>query len=524
MRRGWSFAFGAVAALGLAAGAAAQTLSIGLGASPSALDPHFHNQTPTNAIGQHVFESLLGRDARMQAQPELATAVTTTDAITWDVTLRTDVTWHDGQPFTADDVLFTFERAPNVPNSPGSFGTYTRTIRSIVATGPHALRIVTSGPNPLLPAEIANIMIISRRHGEGASTQDYNSGKAMIGTGPYRFESYAAGNLLTYRRNDAYWGEREPWAQLRMRIITNPAARVATLLAGDVDVINDIPSTDVRRLTNDARFRVFTISSNRLVFLGFDRTEQGLETGFIKAHDGSALTRNPLSDPRVLRALSLAIDRRAIVERINQGEAVLANQYVPEGFFGWSPDIPAPAYDPEEARRLLAEAGWPQGFRLTLVTSNDRIMNAPQMVQAISQMWTRIGVQTVPELMPHSVFARRRDRIEFPALMNSGGIATGEALSMLVGQLGTRSRDNLFGAQNRIRYSNPALDALLREASVELDQGRRLALLQRGQMMALDDFAMPPILFQVNNWGARAGIRIEPRMDQATLAMSMRRE
>lgn len=512
----------AAALLLAAAPAIAQTLTVGLATPPTALDPHYHAHAQSSATAAHVFEALHRSDAAMQLTPQLATDATSADGITWNVALREGVRWHDGTPFTADDVVFAIQRAGNVPNSPGSFGTYTREVRSIEATGPHSLRITAAAPAPLLMANLSNIFIVSRRHGEGATTDDYNSGRAMVGTGPYRFARWTTGSEIQFTRHDTHWEGRQPWERATFRVIANNAARTASLLAGDVDVIADIPSTDVARLRADRRFQVFTIASSRLVFLGFDATDDALATGHIRAAEGApALTRNPLGDVRVRRALSLAIDRRALVERINEGQAIATGQFLPEGFFGFFPDIPVERTDLDAARRLLVEAGYPNGFRLTLATSNDRIVNSARMVQAIAQMWTRIGVATTVETMPHAVFTPRRNRYEIPVFLSSWGNQTGEALYTLVPQLGTRGRGGL-GNANRIRYSNPALDRLLVAAGGELDAPRRLALIRQATDLALAEAVMPPLLLQVNNWGARQGIAMTPRIDQYTLAMSIR--
>lgn len=511
------------AVLALAAShAAAQTLTVGLATPPTALDPHYHAHAQSSATAAHVFETLHAPDAAMQITPVLATEARTTDGIVWHVRLREGVTWHDGSPFTAEDVAFSIRRAGNVPNSPGSYGTYTREVREVEVLGPHELRITARAAAPLLMANLANIYIVSRRHGEGATTEDYNSGKAMIGTGPYRFARWSPGTEIHFSRNDAHWRGTQPWAGASFRVIANNSARTAALLAGDVDVIADIPSSDVARVRADRRFQIFTIASNRLVFLGLDGTDAALATGHVRAAEGAPdLTRNPLGEARVRRALSMAIDRRALVERINEGQAIATGQFLPEGFFGYFADISVERYDPDGARRLLAEAGYPNAFRLTLTTSNDRIVNSARMVQAIAQMWTRIGVATSVETMPHSVFTPRRNRYELPVFLSSWGNQTGEALYTLVPQLGTRGQGGL-GNANRIRYSNPALDRLLIAASAEIDAPRRLSLIRQATDLALAEGVMQPLLLQVNNWGARQGLAMTPRIDQYTLAMSIR--
>ncbi|MCC7428744.1 MAG: ABC transporter substrate-binding protein [Alphaproteobacteria bacterium] len=514
----------AVAATLGAGGALAQTLTIGQATPPTSLDPHFHRHSQNAANATHVFDTLFLRNARMQLEPGLAVSARALNDTTWEFKLREGVTFHDGSPFTSDDVAFTFRRAPSVPNSLGSYGSFFRDVAGVTIVDPMTFRVQTRGPAPLIVGDLSNIFIISRKHGENATTDDYNSGRAMIGTGPYRFAAYQPGVHVTYARNDSYWRVREPWERAVFRIIPNNAARVAALLAGDVDVIADLPTTDVERLRSDPRLSVFTIAANRLVFLTMDITGEALKTGHISGPNGEALPRNPLDDRRVRQALSMAINREGLVNQINQGQAVLTGQYVPEGFFGYVPDLAPERFDPEGARRLLAEAGWGGGFRITLATSNDRIINSARMVQAIAQMWQRIGVQTNVELMPHAVFSRRRENFELPMFMSSWGNDTGEALSTLVPQIGTRDRNRGLGSANRVRYSNAEFDNLLMLASRELNEEKRFDLIVRATRMAREEAVMQPVLLQVNNWGARKGIRYDARIDQYTLAMSARRE
>ena len=222
--------------------AAAQELRIGLASEPTAMDPHYHNLSPNNSLLSHIFESLVGQDERQRLTPDLAESWKAVDATTWEFKLRRNVRFHDGTPFTADDVIFSFERAPNVEGSPSSFGIYARG-KTFVKVDDHTLHVKTKEPYPLMPNDVSQVFIVSRKHGQGAKTPDYNSGKAAVGTGPYRFVEYTPGNRIVMQRFDQYWGQKPIWQRVTFRALKSDPSRVAALLAGDVDFIDEVPAT-----------------------------------------------------------------------------------------------------------------------------------------------------------------------------------------------------------------------------------------------------------------------------------------
>ncbi|MBR0645785.1 ABC transporter substrate-binding protein [Plastoroseomonas hellenica] len=511
----------ALALLPLAAPAGAQNLTIGIGGSVTSLDPHFYNASPNNSLSMHLFDRLVERDARAQPYPGLATEWRAIEPTVWEFKLRPGVKWHDGRDFTADDVAFTIERTPNVPNSPGGFGGFVRAIRRVEIVDPLTIRFHTAAPHPLLPTELASVAIISRHAAGNATTEDYNAGRAAVGTGPYRLVSYANGDRTELARNDAYWGQRQPWARVSYRIMANDGARSAALLAGDVDVIDQVPSTDLERLGRDQRVVLSRIQGLRVIYLQADFSRSA-NVPFVTDNAGQPLARNPFQDVRVRRALSTAINRQALAERVMEGTAAPTGQWLPEGTFGYNPEVAPPRFDPEGARRLLAEAGFPQGFRMTLHSPNDRYPNDAKTAQAVAQMWTRIGVQTQVDALPWASFAQRSSRQEFAMRLLGWGSVTGEASYMLVNVLGTFDREARTGASNMGRYSNPQLDALTARAASTLDDGQRAALLREGVQMAMDDVGLIPLFQLVNIWAHRRTIAFDSRMDERTLAMSAR--
>ncbi|MBW8269418.1 ABC transporter substrate-binding protein [Caldovatus aquaticus] len=496
-------------------------LAIGIGGAVTSLDPHFYNASPNNSLAMHLFDRLVERDPRARPYPGLAESWRAVEPTVWEFRLRPGVTWHDGRPFTADDVAFTIARAPHVPNSPGGFGGMVRAIARVEVVEPLLLRLHTAAPHPLLPTELASVAIVSRHAGEGATTEDYNAGRAAIGTGPYRLVAHRAGDRTEMARNDAWWGGAEPWARVSYRFIANDGARTAALLAGDVDVIDQVPSTDLARLRRDPRVALHEIQGLRMIHLAFDhsRTENPV---FVADNEGRPLAANPYKDVRVRRALSLAIDRRALAERVMEGTADPTGQWLPPGSFGHDPEVGVPPYDPDAARRLLAEAGYPDGFRLTLHTPNDRYPNDAKTAQAIAQMWTRIGVRTQVEALPWASFAARSARQEFGVRLTGWGSVTGEASYMLVNVFGTYDRARRRGAANSARYSNPALDALTERAVATLDEERRERMLREAVRMVSEDVAIVPLYQLVNIWATRRGLTYAARMDERTVATAVR--
>jgi peptide/nickel transport system substrate-binding protein len=511
----------AIAAGLFAAPAQAQNLRMGVGAQVTSIDPEYHNISPNNAFSSMVYGALVDTDGQSRLIPGLALSWKPIADDIWEFKLRPGVTFHNGKPFTADDVAFTFERIPAVVNSPGSYSTYIYSIAKVDIPDPLTLRLHTKGPDPLLPASLSQVWILSRATHTGASTEDFNSGKLAIGTGPFRVASVQFGNKVELDRNDAYWGEKSPWQHVTYRQITNEATRSASLLAGDVDFIDQVPTADVARMRADPHVRLSEADSLRVIYIAMDQMRTGSSPD-ITDNDGKPLDRNPLMDVRVRRALSLAIDRDAEVARVMEGVASPTIQYMASGTYGYVPDLLPPRADPAEARRLLAEAGYPQGFRITLHGPNDRYPNDHKIVQAVAQMWTRVGVRTTVETQPYAVFITRASRQEFSAFLVSWGTPTGEPSAGLRSTVATYDQKLGLGSVNRARYSNPEFDQQLLAASRVLDDAKREAMLQQATRTVINDVGIIPIHLQKNVWAMRPGLVHAARVDELTRAQDVR--
>ena len=504
-----------LAAVSVTVSALASNLTIALGTDVTAVDPHYHNLTPNNAVAAHLYGYLVERNEKSQMIPGLATEWKAIDPLTWEFRLRKGVKFHDGSDFTAADVVASIERVPKVPNSPSPFTAYTKQIQKIEVVDPYTIRFKTAQPYPLMPSDMSQVAIVSKQYAN-ASTEDFNSGKAAVGTGPYKLVKFTKGDRIELARNDAYWGGRTPWDKVTLRIITQDAARVAALLAGDVQVIENVPTSDVAKLKADKKLSIFRQTSDRLMYVHMDSDRNVTPT--VTAKDGKPLDRNPLKDPRVRKALSKMINRPAIVDRVMEGEAIPAGQLVPDFLFGATKNLKPEPYDPEGAKKLLAEAGYPDGFKVTLHATNNRYVNDARIAQAIAQMWTRAGIPTEVVAMPSATFFPQATDLKFSVMLVGWSTGTGESSSSLKALVMTYNKDKGFGTANRGRYSNPKVDNLTEDAMMTVDDAKREAYLQRAAELAIGDTGIIPLHFQVSIWATRDGIVYAPRVDEQTLA------
>ena len=282
-----------------------------------------------------------------------------------------------------------------------------------------------------------------------------------------------------------------------------------------------MPTSDLAQLRTDPKLTIADIVGLRLIFLWLDHQHPD-GSPFVSGPNGEKLDRNPLQDLRVRRALSLAINRTAITERVMENTAIPTGQFLPRGSFSYVRDLLPPPYDPAKAKQLLAEAGYPGGLRITLHGSNDRYVNDAKIIQAVGQMWTRIGVQTSVEAMPWTAYIGRANKQEFSAFQLGWSSGTGEASNPLRALIATYNAQKGLGTVNRGRYSNRSVDSVIEQAVVTTDDQEREQLLQRATRMALDDVALVPLHQQKNIWAMRKGLTYPARADEENRVFDIR--
>jgi peptide/nickel transport system substrate-binding protein len=296
---------------------------------------------------------------------------------------------------------------------------------------------------------------------------------------------------------------------------------VAALLSGDVQMIETVPTADIARLATDPRLALVDKVSNRVIFLHLNQFTDKAPP-FVAAKDGKPLEKNPFRDVRVRKALSMAIQRDAIAERIMEKRAVPASQLLADAFFGTSRKLKPMKFDPEGAKKLLAEAGYPNGFALTIHGPNNRYINDEKVAQAIAQMFSRIGLDVKVETMPASVYFNRATKLEFGVMLLGWGTESNEQGSAMRSLLATHNPDKGMGVTNRGRYSNPAFDKMLADALVTMDDKKREGLIQQAAEMVMGDVGLIPIHYEVSTWATTKTMKYNARVDQYTLATDLK--
>lgn len=493
--------------------AMAADLKIGLSAFTTSVDPLFYVGGNNSSMMRNIFDCLTLQDGKQQIRPGLAVSWKPLDDLTWEFKMRAGVKFHDGSDFTAEDAAASIGRVPLAStNSPSSFMAYVQDIESVEVADPETLIIRTKKPSPLLPTNLSRISVMPSEFA-ALTTNDMNAGQGVVGTGPFKFVSWSPDENIVLAKNPDYWGGAPEWDTVTCRSLKNNSARVASLLAGDVDMIEAVPPADNDQLAKNEKLKVVTVPSNRVMYLHMDQERE--ISPFAAGPDG----KNPLLKPEVRRAMSVAINRQALVDRVMDGQGGVAGQLLPEGYFGYSPKIAADEYSVDRAKELLAAAGYPDGFKMTFHASNDRYPNDSKVAQAVGQMLSRAGIAMDVVTLPGSVYFSRASALEFSLIMGGAAIETGEATGVLGPLLATFSKTT--GQGNRGRYSNPGFDDALNTALVTVDDAKREALLQKAMEISMNDLGVIPLFFLAHNWALRADLDFAPRTDGYTLAANV---
>jgi len=501
----------------------AQTLTIGVRGGPESIDPHFTATGSHAEALKHVFDTLVWSGDGLELEPRLAESWKPINETTWEFKLRKGVKFHDGSDFSAEDVKFSIERIP-VVSGPNPTLIYVRRVKEVKVVDPLTVQVITDGAAPTLPNDFIRLFIVSSKAAAGLTKESanpaFNSGKAAIGTGPYKFVSWEPKGDLVLERFDGYWGPKEPWAKHVRKEIPNDAARVAQLKAGQLDLITRVPATDVATLKKDAKIDVQIIDTVYVFNVELDLREKAVG---ITAKDGSPLEKNPLRELKVRQAIDLAIDRKALAEIAMEGLGKEVNQLVTPSIFGFNKAIPPKKYDPAAAKKLLAEAGYPNGFKMSFAFTKDRLPGDVQVGTSIAQMLAGIGIDATPNAQPITVFFPARTRGEYSFSMSGWGTLTGEAHYTLSSLAHSNDKEKKMGAFNVLNYKNEAVDKALQAAAIEMDDAKRRGFLEQAAAGVDQDKQRLAIVAVGSAWAMQKGkVTIKPRVDEDTLAMNIK--
>ncbi|OYW59325.1 MAG: peptide ABC transporter substrate-binding protein [Rhodobacterales bacterium 12-65-15] len=359
------------------------------------LDPHAQNQGVTHNFAHHIYETLVDRDVEGTLQPRLALSweLKPDDPTTWVFKLRDGVTFHDGSAFTAEDVVFSLDRARSEKSNMRQLHVE---VESVTAVDDLTVEVKMVGPSPLYIDNLTNTFIMDKTWSEAnnvVEVQDYAAGEDNFavrntnGTGPYKLVSREVDVQSVLAINEDHWAEEKPAVtEIIYLPISDAATRVAALLSGEVDIVQDVPVQDIDRLAGTEGIKVETGPENRVIYFGYKFGDAPLASSNIT-------DRNPFNDPRVREAMELAVDRVAIQQVVMRGQSLPTGVANPPFVNGWTPELDAfPAVDLDRARALMAEAGYPDGFSVTLDTPNNRYVNDEAIAQAVVGMLGQIEI------------------------------------------------------------------------------------------------------------------------------------
>ena len=460
-------------------------LVIGSPEEPQTLDPQYglfgQIQQATSPV---VYEQLFFRETDAKTiYPLLAESYRMIDASTFEATLRKGVVFSDGSPFDADDVVFTFKRLADPPGAAIPIKYIADVIDEIEVVDQHTVIFRLTAPTPGFIGYLVEAPIISNEIGVSATPADFNNLSAAVGTGPYRIAAWSRGDKIEYEPNPLFRGPPPAWDRIVLKFLPNHASRVAALMSGGIHVTNYIPAVDIPRLDAAEGIDIVARSSNRAIYFHLDIDRE--TSPHITDKKGRPIA-NPLRDERVREALSLAIDRRLIVDKILEGYATPAYQWMAEGHLGHNPALPPIIADADRARQLLAEAGYADGFRLTLHGTAGLYGPDVRVLQAVAAMWAKIGLDVSVEALPAGVYWGPWFNREFSVALSSYGFQHHRIIPVVNVTVSTDGYDNIGG------YSNRTVDRLMQEAaSAPIEQ--QDALMQEVSAILYDDNALLPV-------------------------------
>jgi len=482
----------------LALPAMARTLTMAVAVETTSLDPHFHNVQFNHSTDDHIFDALTYQGPDGQVVPWLAESYRMVDAQTWEFTLRDGVKFHDGTKLDPDDVAFTFARVPTV-QGPSSYKHFIEAVAGYERIDDRRFRLTTKTVAPFLPFDLSGVAILSRSIHKDATTADFNAGRATIGTGPYKMVKFARGERLVLARNPDWWGPKQPWDEVVLRPIASDASRLSALLAGEVDLADRMAPDDLDRIRADPKLALFSGRAHQVLYMFPDSTHDTLPLTFDKA--GKKLDRNPTKDIRVREAISLAINRDAIVRAIMSGAGSPAEQMVAPGAIGRDETLKPLAYDPARAKALLAEAGYPNGWKWTMVAPANMYQNDAKIAQALAQMLNRVGIETALDTFTPVIFYPKINAREYPIFMT--GYLSSSSVTVLGTVVLSKSLGGAWGQTNRMDYANPTLDKIFLSGISRMDAAQRAAEMAEAMRITITDRALIPVIFTSYNWATR---------------------
>ncbi len=494
--------------------APAQTLRWASQGDPLTMDPQSQNEGLTNAINGQVYERLMRRDRQLALVPALATSWEQTSPLVWRFKLRAGVKFHDGTPLTADDVVFSFKRSQDPVST---FSVYANAVGTPAALDTLTVEFRLARVNPVFLQHAESVFIVSRawceKHKVTRPLDFKNKEESFAsfnanGTGAYQLVSRQPGIKTTFKRNQAWWGAWEGNVQeIVYTPIANDATRLAALISGEIDFVLDPAPRDIPRLRNTSSVGVIDGPENRLIFIGMDQQRDELLYGSVK-------TKNPFKDVRVRRALYQAVDIETMRSKLMNGMAVPTGGVTPSPLGAYNdPALETRLpFDVARGKALLTEAGYPDGFEVTIDCPNNRYVNDDEICIALATMWAKIGVRLKVNAMPRATYFPRMEKHDTSMYLLGWGGSVTDAETTLTPVM-RNPGDKGEGLYNYGRSRNDKFDALAAASSVEPDAKKRGELIKAALREWREQVHTIPLHRQMIPWAARTNVSVVHRAD-----------
>ncbi|NYT37938.1 ABC transporter substrate-binding protein [Allopusillimonas soli] len=516
--------------------ALAATLALAMGAAPfsqahaqekvfhyayqgdmNSLDPMSLNETFTLGMQGWVYETLAGYDKNLKLVPMLAESWENPEPTKWIFHLRKGVTFHDGTPFTAKDVVFSWKRSLTEGSDMKGYGAKASEVKAV---DDHTVEVITPQPNPILPRDWTFLYIMSKDWADKHHTTEASNVKGgennyanmhENGTGPFTVADRQPDVKTVFERYDGYWNKNIPTNvdKVIFQPITQESTRVAALISGEMDLVQPVPVQDWDRLDKEDGVRVLNEPEARAIFIGMDQERDELLFSSVKG-------KNPFKDKRVREAVVLAVDTNVINKKIMRGAAKPLGTLIADKINGYDESFGQP-YKPdvEKAKKLLADAGYPDGFSVQLDCPNDRYVNDEKVCQAVASMLARIGIKI-------DLLAQTKSKYFGKVLLQAGNKtsmyllgwtpSSTDAANPLENLVACRDKKGA-GQFNLGGYCNKEIDALAAKIEVETDQAKRNEMIKKAYTMLRNDYGYLPLHQQPMSWGVRKGVEVAQRAD-----------
>jgi len=509
----------AVALVGVIAAADAKTLRWSSQGDILTMDPHSQNEGLNNAFSDHIYEPLVTRGKDLKVEPCLAVSWEQVSPTVTRFKLRANVRFHDGSPFTADDVAFSIARANTEPSR---FRGYLSGVKEARKVDDLTVEIITEAPVPVLIPQLTQIRIMSKawatKHNvlkaqDFAGKEETYASRNANGTGAYILRSREADVKTVAVANSNWWGKREGNVDEIVYLpIKQDSTRLAALLSGEIDFVLDPPPQDIPRLKQDPKIKIAEGNEYRTIFYGMDQYRDELLYSNVKS-------KNPFKDKRVREAFQMAIDVNAIKSQVMRGLSIpAAVMYAPQ-VDGYPKDLDVVKKpDREKAKKLLADAGYPQGFEITLDCPNNRYINDEKICVATAAMLAQVNVKVNVNAMPRALFFPKLDKLDTSFYMLGWGVPTLDSQNALQALMRKRIEKTADGEYNYGRYSNAQVDDAIDKLKTELDGKKRSELAHLASKLHMDDVGHIPLHYQVIPWAMRSNLTVVHRADNAFMA------